>query len=101
MKHKKILHFFKKIILNLTKPVRFKFYNAGVTLQKEFELNTKNKKILKGGTMKMNNKQYNNVIEYTLKHEETARTEDSLGTAIGISEDKRVPDVIIRYSFIE
>ena len=29
----------------------------------------------------MNKRQYNNVIDYTLKHEQSARTEDSLATA--------------------
>ena len=48
------------------------------------------KKCGKGGTMKMNNKQYNNVIEYTLKHEETARTGDSLGTARAIFDNMGV-----------
>lgn len=31
--------------------------------------------------MKMNSKQYNNVINWTLKHEPSAQTEDDLKTA--------------------
>ena len=31
--------------------------------------------------MKMNKKQYNNVIDWTLRHEQAAQTEDSLTTA--------------------
>ena len=38
----------------------------------------------KEGIIKMDKKQYNNVIDWTLKHEQSAQTEDSLATARAI-----------------
>ncbi len=35
----------------------------------------------KEGIIKMNKKQYNNVIDNTLKHEQSVQTDDSLATA--------------------
>ncbi len=44
----------------------------------------------KGGIIKMNKKQYNNVIENTLKHEQSAQTEDSLSVARAIFDNMGV-----------
>ncbi|MBE6717842.1 MAG: CHAP domain-containing protein [Ruminococcaceae bacterium] len=48
------------------------------------------KKCGKGGIIKMNKKQYNNVIEYTMKHEQSAQTDDSLSTARAIFDNMGV-----------
>lgn len=44
----------------------------------------------KGGIIKMNEKQYNNIIENTLKHERSAQTDDSLATARAIFDNMGV-----------
>jgi len=44
----------------------------------------------KGGIIKTNKKQYNNVVENTLKHEQSAQTDDSLATARAIFDNMGV-----------